>query len=134
MLRAIEREVALRYTGSTWDELAAQEPVLAALEQSRTSGRETGETQELATYLVSALAERPAAVLAWLERGFARPESFAARVLPELRGLAGSERGDWEDSGSLEQLCYRLGMDSKEGADFTRVLEAARRRPYTGGR
>ena len=134
MLRAIEREVALRYTGSTWDELAAQEPVLAALEQSRSPGRETGETQELGAYLVSALAERPAAVLAWLERGFAQPESFAARMLPELRALAGSEQGGWEDEGSLDRVWYRLGMDSKEGAGFARVLEGVRRRPDTGGR
>lgn len=85
MLRAIEQQVALRYTGQTWDEIVATEPTLAMFEQRRSTGREI---EELGVYVVNALADRPAAVLAWLERSFARPDSFASRLLLELRVLS----------------------------------------------
>ena len=128
MLRAIERQVALHYTGTTWDELVTEEPVLAELELRRSYGRQAGETEELGAYLVNALADKPAVVLAWLERSFARPDSFASRMLPELRVLIGSEKPIREDDTSFTQLTYRLGLNSEDRLHFAAVLEVTRGR------
>jgi tRNA nucleotidyltransferase/poly(A) polymerase len=128
MLRAIERQVVLCYTGATWGELVAEEPVLAALEEHRSFGRETGEIEELGAYLASALVGRPAAVLAWLERSFTQPDSFASRMLPELRVLIASEQGFRQDDRSLDELTYRLGLNSEAKLELARVLEATKRR------
>ncbi len=93
VLRAIEQQVALRYTGETWDEVSAEEPALAALAERRACGWESGEIRDLGDYLADALAARPAAVQDWLARSFARPESFASRLLPELRTSIDPEQG-----------------------------------------
>ena len=45
MLRVIERQVALRYTGETWDEVISEEPVLAALNARRSVGRDERRNQ-----------------------------------------------------------------------------------------
>jgi hypothetical protein len=126
MLRAIERQVALRYAGETWDELVTVEPVLAALERHRCFGRETGETVELGVYLANALVDRPTDVWAWLERSFARSDAFASRLLPELHALTGSGQDIEEDGRTLDELTYRLGLNPEATRDFTRVLDATR--------
>ena len=89
MLRVIERQVALRYTGETWDEVVAEEPSLAALNARRTFGRERGEFKEFGAYLADAFAARPDAVRDWLTRSFA-----AARYL-RFPLAAGTARACW---------------------------------------
>ena len=85
MVHAIERQVALQYTGETWDEVVAEEPVLAALHERRAFGREVGETAELGDLFANALAARPSTVVDWLERSYLQTDSFASRMLPEFR-------------------------------------------------
>jgi hypothetical protein len=49
-------------------------------------------------------------------------------MLPELRVLIGSEQAIREDDRFLDQLTYRLGLDSEVRLDFNAVREAARSR------
>lgn len=128
MMRALERQVALQYTGQTWDEVVAGEPALAALHERRAFGREAGETLDLGAYFADALAARPSDLLDWLERSYAQPDSFASRILPEFCTSSTDDHGTSDHGEPLDVLAYRLGLDKMSAMDLVADFEGIRDR------